>query len=169
MEMEWQDPPIVKAGPKTKFQQVVDALQKNPGKWARVRKSMKTTSGTGLWKGYGCEAVARAVEGMEGRWDVYARWPLPENEEPLPAGTDVYELEAAPMKPAVPKPNTLTVIDRLATSPLEAALKARWPETTHLDPDDPNDQYLARQRAQLEADRKARQAKAERQRDGVRR
>ena len=176
MKLEWMDPPAIKHRV-SETQQILDELQKNPGTWARIQQGMKYGSAQSRWVKLGCEAVSRANPTLPNRYDIYARWPAETKPTAPPAASKTFKaggivppakttaskpVQPAP-KPIQPAPKPIQHANSYPAPP-EGATSSR-PEKTFLDPDDPNDQYLARQRAQFESERAARIAKAGRKSD----
>lgn len=173
MELEWMDPPAIKHRV-SRSQRVLAELQKNPGSWARVAKGLKSGGCQSNWIKLGCEAVSRANPSEENRWDVCARWPA----ETKPAGNPTPSAQgrdttADHTPPASVTPNVTAALPRagdgapgkLIKPPTILGVKHATAAATGLGPDDPQDQYLARQREKFEADRAARIARAGRKSD----
>jgi hypothetical protein len=98
MELEWMNPPSRRSDT-TEYEPIVELLKQNPGKWARIRKDWKTTSGpTGL-RNSGCEVTTRRNADKK-TWSVYARWPLTK------AKATEQGAEAKPKAVAPPAPDT---------------------------------------------------------------
>ena len=85
VEIVWKEPPPAVGSAETA--EILAALKANPGKWAQVKKGMKSSTGYTTWKKLGCEAVARRDDAGT-LWDVYARWPAktPPTVPTYPAG-----------------------------------------------------------------------------------
>lgn len=82
VEIVWKEPPPAVGSAETA--EILAALKANPGKWAQVKKGMKSSTGYTTWKKLGCEAVARRDDAGT-LWDVYARWPDAKTARPTPA------------------------------------------------------------------------------------
>lgn len=82
--MIWKDPPPAGDGrPSTKTQRFAQSLKRYPGRWA-LYKTCTTPSAAGacsarLKDEYGLEACSRGRE-------VYARWPVPSEDNAQPVG-----------------------------------------------------------------------------------
>ncbi len=89
--VEWKQPPA--SAFLSERDQMVEDLKAQPGRWARVKKDMKSKTGIGVWKKAGLEAVTAPAESDPALFDYYARAP----ETPAAAVT------AAPPAPAKAK------------------------------------------------------------------
>ena len=71
--VEWKEPPaevVLSARDR-----LVALLERNPGRWARVKRDLKSKTGTATWKKLGLDAVAAPAESDSSLWDIYARAP----------------------------------------------------------------------------------------------
>jgi hypothetical protein len=111
VEIVWQDPPS--RGGKG-YEQIIEALKQNPGKWALVNPKWKTSAAPAAFRQHGCEATTRKND--DGKtWSFYARSPMPKA-QPRPAAPSPADDKAAvhravqtgtaliPPPPVIPRP-----------------------------------------------------------------
>jgi hypothetical protein len=89
VELVWEEPPAEAIrGGNSEVTRIVEALKKNPGKWARVEEGVAAKSAVTKWERRGCEAVARNTgarkNGKGYTYNVYARWAAEPAEPPAP-------------------------------------------------------------------------------------
>lgn len=82
VQLEWQDPPQRTGGTGAQYDQVIATLKQHPGRWARVLKDWRTSSGPAAFRQQGCEMTTRRNADRK-NWSVYARWPMPKT-QPAP-------------------------------------------------------------------------------------
>lgn len=103
LEIDWREPP---PSPEVRLKA---ELKKNPGRWARVKINMASSTSAPAWRKEGFEAQAHLVEGSSPKnYDIYARWPLasppatqPSTGSQTPGATPAKE-SAATSKPKPP-------------------------------------------------------------------
>jgi hypothetical protein len=76
-DLNWQEPPPVTRGNRTKWSVLAEQLREHPGRWALVATRPSDALATYLRRRRGLEATCRKRE--DGQWDVYARWPKEED------------------------------------------------------------------------------------------
>lgn len=85
-ELVWQDPPPRRTDLDS-YASEIEALKTNPGKWALITKTWKTTAAPAAFKQAGCEVTVRRNRGTAAKtWTVYARFPLAEPKVRADAG-----------------------------------------------------------------------------------
>jgi hypothetical protein len=70
LEIDWCEPPL-SAEARLKVE-----LKKNPGRWARVKKSLASPTSRAAFRKEGFEAEAHPNEESPQRFDIYVRWPV---------------------------------------------------------------------------------------------
>lgn len=84
VEIVWQDPPARNKDSKYQYQQIIDELKKNPGRWALVVPEWSTSVAPSPLKKAGCETTTR-FNGKDAKtWSVYARWPEKQPDKAAP-------------------------------------------------------------------------------------
>ncbi|QAY16096.1 hypothetical protein SEA_ELESAR_45 [Arthrobacter phage Elesar] len=85
VEITWQDPPPARgAATGGRYEQIIEALRKHPGRWALITSDWKTSSAPAAFRQNGCQATTRANEGKK-TYSVYARFPTPKESQPAAA------------------------------------------------------------------------------------
>ena len=150
--IRWQEPPASTSGRKANQERVstVEQLKLHPGKWALVAESVNG-SAVGPWKKLGCEAVGRRNAKDAKKADIYVRWPTsPKGAAASPTTLPpTREPSREPALPAAAAPAGPKAKPAKASLPLSTA-------APRLDPNDPKDAALLRQRQRFEAARAAR-------------
>ncbi len=147
--IRWQEPPASTAGRRANEDRVnaVKLLKENPGKWALVAECVNG-SAVVPWKKLGCEAVGRRNAKDAKKADIYVRWPAPAKGASAPPATLPPSLQPAkgPARSAAAAPAEAKVKPAKASLPLSTA-------APRLDPNDPKDAALLRERQRFEAAR----------------
>ncbi|MCC3276397.1 hypothetical protein LJ753_11000 [Arthrobacter sp. zg-Y20] len=151
--IRWQEPPASAAGRKANQERVstVEQLKLHPGKWALVAESVNG-SAVGPWKKLGCEAVGRRNAKDANKADIYVRWPAPSKGKAA-----AYPATLPASLPAAKEPARSAAA--APASPKAKPAKASLPLSTaapRLDPNDPKDAALLRERQRFEAARATR-------------
>lgn len=73
--VDWKEIPMRPIRQKSRVKLIVEELQKNPGRSARVARNVKSSSATATWRHHGCVAQVRQAEDDPALHDVYAWWP----------------------------------------------------------------------------------------------
>lgn len=72
VEIKWQNPPS-RSSRGTQYDEIIEELKKNPGRWALVSEDWKTSGPPSPFKKAGCEATCRANKSSK-TWSLYARY-----------------------------------------------------------------------------------------------
>ncbi|AYN59042.1 hypothetical protein PBI_RYAN_52 [Arthrobacter phage Ryan] len=143
VEIIWQDPPPRKAGAQGAYAQLIEALKKNPGRWALVSKDWKTSSPPAAFRQAGCEATCRRNADKKS-WSIYARY-APKGRIPADPAT-----QAA--TPAAPKKDSKAAVQKAVAAGTALRPPApAVPRRTSAATPPPNDFGLAKFRADREA------------------
>lgn len=118
--VEWKEPPAHAV--MTGRDQLVALLKRNPGRWARVKRDLKSKTGTATWKKLGLDAVAAPAESDATKWDIYARAPEPTQKvmiggEVFPAKTSAPTKKAQLIAQKVSKPRPATTPPATSAAP----------------------------------------------------
>ena len=149
--IRWQEPPASTAGRRANENRIntVKLLKENPGKWALVAECVNG-SAVVPWKKLGCEAVGRRSTKDAKKADIYVRWPAP------PKGATASPAALSPTRQPAKEPARSAAAP---AGPKAKPSKASLPLSTaapRLDPNDPKDAALLRERQRFEAARAAR-------------
>ena len=75
VEIKWQNPPS-RSSLGTMYDEIVEELKKNPGRWALVSEDWKTSAPPAALRKAGCESTCRANKDAKVKsWRLYARFP----------------------------------------------------------------------------------------------
>jgi|GEM_PF-6919958 len=100
LEIEWLEPPL------SIEERLKEALKRQPGRWARIKKSMASPTSRTAWRNDGFEAVAHPAESDPKRYDIYARWPVGGDPRKLVPDVPEAPAGAAAVVPGKPKVHT---------------------------------------------------------------
>lgn len=73
VEIKWQNPPS-RSRLGTQYEEIIDELKKNPGRWALITETWKTSGPPAAFKNADCQATCRANKDTK-TWSLYARYP----------------------------------------------------------------------------------------------